>query len=82
MHLRKGNPYLHISGSSNKGNSDRCLGIGVDLGNDNYLLISVRHMLKKLLLSVIAVLSVTVFQARFYIMQIKWQSLLTFQKRS
>lgn len=46
MQLRTGNLSLPICGSRNKENS----GIGVDLGNDRNLLVSVRHMLKKLLL--------------------------------
>lgn len=41
---------------------------GVDLGNDKNLLVSVRHMLKKLLLPLTAVLSTAALQARVYIM--------------
>lgn len=36
MHLRKGNLSLPTWSSSNKRNSDRWLGIGIDLGNVKY----------------------------------------------
>lgn len=36
MHLRKGDVSLPTWGSSNKGNLDRWLGIGIDVDKDKY----------------------------------------------